>query len=108
MAVLLGIAAVAMVLPKCNERRELRRRKTELLEENLRLANSTRELTERHERFAKEPAFVERVAKESGMIKSDEIVFRYSNDPSGEAMAPARANSAEAAHSRMEERRHSR
>ena len=78
--VLVAISLVCEFLPKCHHLRELQRRKAELQAETHRTAAQTRELWEKEKRFNSDPAFVERVAKENGLIKPDEVVFRFTNE----------------------------
>ena len=42
-----------------------------------------RSLQEKQKRFSTGPAYVERVARETGMVKPDEVVFQYTNTPAG-------------------------
>jgi cell division protein FtsB len=78
--VLLCVGGVCAFLPKCNQLRELQRRKAQVAEENRHTAALARELREKEERFHTDPAFVERVAKETGMIKPEEVVFKFTDD----------------------------
>jgi cell division protein FtsB len=66
-------------LPRCNSLRELQRKRTALREENHVIAERTRELRVSQERFRTEPAFVERTARETGMIRPDETLFKFTD-----------------------------
>lgn len=78
--ILFGIGLVCVFLPKYNSLCELQRRKAELQEQNRQTAALTTEFQLKQERFRTDAAFVERVARETGMVKPDEIVFHFSND----------------------------
>ena len=51
--------------------------KNELQKENQRLETEIANLRTKQERFTSDPAFVERTAKEMGMIRTNEIVFKF-------------------------------
>ena len=77
--VLFAIGLVCIFLPKCHHLRQLQQRKTELQAENRETKALTRALQAKQERFSTDPAYVERVARKTGMVKPDEIVFQYTN-----------------------------
>ena len=77
--VLTAIVLVCVFVPKCHGIRELQRKKALLNEENRKLDQATKDLRLKRERFQSEPAFVERVAREAGMVRMDEIVFKFTN-----------------------------
>lgn len=79
LVILFGIGLVCAFVPKCHRVRELQRRKADLAEENRTLETATRSLLRKQERFRTEAAFVERTAREEGMARPDEVVFRYTN-----------------------------
>lgn len=79
--VLVIIGLVCVFLPKCHGLRELQRKKAVLQEENRDIDQATKDLRVKRERFKSDPAFVERVARETGMVRTDEVVFQFtSND----------------------------
>jgi cell division protein FtsB len=80
LVVLIAISLVCAFLPKCHQLRELQRQKAQLEAENRQAAAQTQELQAKEGRFRSDAAFVERVAKENGMLKPDEIVFRFTNE----------------------------
>lgn len=88
LAVLLIIGLVCIFLPKCNHLRQLQLRKGELQAENRELEAMTRDLQAKQERFGRDPAFVERIARETGMVKQGEVVFQFTNPAETEATAP--------------------
>ena len=75
--VLCLVGLSCLFIPKLQALRELHRRKEEVQSENLSTESRIRDLRTKRERFASDPAFVERVARESGMLKSDETVFKF-------------------------------
>ena len=74
--VLLVIGMICIFLPKCHSYQELLRKKADLDAENARLELSTRQLEQNQQRMQNDPAFVERVAREQGMAKPGETIFR--------------------------------
>lgn len=79
LGILFIIGLLCVFLPKCYEFRELQRKKTELQAENRRLEDLIAELRMNQHRFETDPEFMERVARETGMIREDEIVFKFTN-----------------------------
>lgn len=77
LAVILAVVVAFFVfLPKYNRLRQLQQQKLQLREENRRVQTRTLDLRQRQERFRGEPAFVERTAREMGMVKPGETVFK--------------------------------
>ena len=74
------IGVTCLFLPKCRGLKTLQQRKLQLSQENRELEEQTRELQGFQEKFRADPAFVERVARESGMVKAHETVFRVSSN----------------------------
>jgi cell division protein FtsB len=68
-------------VPRCNRLNALQRRKAALESKNRALEMETRELRTKQERFLTDPGFVEHTARETGMVKPGETVFRFTNDP---------------------------
>jgi cell division protein FtsB len=66
-----------MFLPLVQEDREYQRRESDLREEIRADEERVRELREKQARFQSDPAFVERVAHEIGLVKQDEVIFRF-------------------------------
>jgi len=76
--VVIGLACV--FIPKFREMNDLRQRRDDLQREGRATEAATRELRVKRERFSSDPRYVERVAKEAGMVKPGEIVFKFTND----------------------------
>jgi cell division protein FtsB len=74
--VLLAIGAVFVFLPPSQSIRQYQRKRLALQAENERLTEQIQELTEQQARFRSDPAFVERTAREAGMIKTNEVIFK--------------------------------
>ena len=83
-----AIAAACLLLPRCRRLNEMYRVKEQREQENLELADKTSELQSNQERFARDPAFVERTARDAGLVKPGETVFKFTNDPA-RATSPA-------------------
>ena len=78
--VLMVIGLICLFLPKCHRIRELQRKKAVLQEENSNLDLAARNLRLKRERFKSDPVFVERVAREAGMVRTDETVFKFTSN----------------------------
>jgi cell division protein FtsB len=74
-AVVAGV--VLMFVPKCSRFRELQREQERLRQENVAIEDRIRELRGDRESFATDSAFVERTAREAGMAKPDETVYKF-------------------------------
>jgi cell division protein FtsB len=80
--VLLSLAALVCVfLPKCHRLRELQRRRLHIEEQNRRLEARIHDLLEKERQFKTNPAFVERIAREAGMSRTNETVYRLDDAP---------------------------
>ncbi len=79
--ILFTIGLICIFLPRCHHLRQLQQRKAELQAENRETEAMTRALQAKQKRFSTDPAYVERVARETGMVKPDEVVFQYTNSP---------------------------
>jgi len=77
LAILVVVVLVRVFLPKCGRLRELQREKVAVEEENRAMEERTRELRTKRERFNNDPKFVERTARETGMVKPDETVYKF-------------------------------
>ncbi len=78
--VLVTIIAICIFIPQIQRVRELDRKIAELEQSVNEVEAATKELQIKQERFVTDPAFVERTAKESGLLKPDEIVFKFTNE----------------------------
>ena len=78
LVVLFVVGAACVFVPKGHHLRELQRKRDSLHEDNGRTELITRDLRERQQRFQNDPSFVERTAREAGMIRPNEVVFKYS------------------------------
>ncbi len=75
---LLGLVAViAWVLPKCQEYQRLQNSRMALDEENNRLEANIRQLETKRKRFGYDKEFVERTARELGMAKPGETIYKF-------------------------------
>ena len=85
LTVLLLIGLACVFAPKCRTVRELQRQKRDTEIANRAREHAVDELKRKQERFLSDPAFVERTARETGMIKPDEILFKLTNHHAGPA-----------------------
>ena len=77
LAVLFAIGLACVFVPPSRHLRELQRRKAEVLAENLRTQDMIRELRVKQQRFDTDPTFVERTARETGRVNTNEVVFKF-------------------------------
>lgn len=68
--------------------RALQAKNQDLQKENIITEEQTRELKRKQERFSADPAFVERTARESGMAKPNETIFKFTNKQTEETTEP--------------------
>ena len=73
------ITLVTIFLPRWRHLSELQSINLELKQENVETEEETRALKRKQERFLSDPRFVERTARESGMVKPTETVFKFTN-----------------------------
>lgn len=90
-AIIVGAVIVAMVcifIPKIQKHHELQDRKTAATEGQQKLKEEIRDLRVKQDRFASDPVFVERTARENNYVKPDEVVFKFTNDPPSSRTTP--------------------
>jgi cell division protein FtsB len=90
LVIVIPIGIASIFAPRCNNLHTLQKQKELLAEGNRQIDERARELQTRQERFISDPLFVERVAREAGMVRSNEVVFRVSPDnPAVIELAPS-------------------
>jgi cell division protein FtsB len=75
-AAMVTMLAIGLFAPKCRQLRQLQGEKIAMEQENRLLAEEIEELRLRQKKFHSDPAFVERTAKDLGMIKSNEFIIK--------------------------------
>ena len=80
LGILFLLILVCVFVPKCQRLHEESRKKAALEAGNRRIEAAIKELRSNQERFATDPAFVERTGREIGMAKPGEVVYRYTNE----------------------------
>jgi cell division protein FtsB len=85
------VVLTCIFLPKCREHRQLQKTKASLTESNQQKEADIRALVDKQQKFRTDPAFVERTAREAGLIKPNETVFRFSSSdtPSEPSQPPS-------------------
>ena len=81
LTVLILTGMVFIFGPKFSTLRKMQKDKNELKKENQRLETEITNLRTKQERFTSDPLFVERTAKEMNMIRTNEIVFIFEDEP---------------------------
>lgn len=77
--VLIGLLAIGAYLALSSPSQTLRenhRRRIQLMEESAQLTEQIQDLAEKQVRFRSDPVFVERTAREAGMVKTNEVIFK--------------------------------
>lgn len=87
--VMLAILAWSATVPKWRELREFERRKAELAREIAAEEEMIKLLRLKQEKFRGDPKFVERLAHDLGLARSNEVLIRVITDPAAPA-APDR------------------
>ncbi len=87
LAILILIGLLCVFTPKCRTLARLQDTRTELEEKNTETSVQIKDLKIKQERFSTEPAFVERTARESGMVSEGEVVYKFT-DPNGKVPEP--------------------
>lgn len=77
---LLVVVGISMFIPKIREYREYQRRAAKLEESTRHEEEMIKHLKMQQERFRTDPRFVEYIAHEMGMVKSNETVFTFIDD----------------------------
>ena len=80
LGILLLVTMLCVFVPKCQRLHEESRKKVALEAGNRRIEADIKELRSHQERFASDPAFVERTGREIGMAKPGEMVYKYTNE----------------------------
>ena len=76
LVLLVIFGVVCVFLPRSHALRHYQKRRVRLEEENQIMENRIRELSESQARFRADPAFVELTAREAGMVKSNEFIYK--------------------------------
>ena len=77
LAVLVLAGLVLVFTPKTRKLAYLQRVKQQIEERNAAKAAQIKDLQIRQERFISDPEFVERTAREAGMVTADEVVYKF-------------------------------
>jgi cell division protein FtsB len=78
-AILCAVWVVCMFIPKIKLIGDLQTKKADLQEQVGRMESNVKDLKDKQERFATDPAFVEKTARENGMVKTNELLFKFTN-----------------------------
>lgn len=73
---------LALFIPRYSQYNRLNQRIREMNETNRELEAAVRRLEMRQQRFVSDPAFVERTAREIGMARPNETIYKYYPDES--------------------------
>jgi cell division protein FtsB len=79
LAVLSVIAAICMLVPKFRLCDNLQTKRVEMQAEVDKIESQVKELKDKQERFTSDPQFVERTAKEMGLVKTNETLIKFTN-----------------------------
>lgn len=87
LGVLVVIGLLCVFTPKCRSLSRLQATRNTLQEQNEAKEEEIKDLKIKQERFTTEPAFVERTAREAGMVTTDEVVYKFT-DANGKVPEP--------------------
>ena len=73
------IIGVSLFLPRYQKLQRLQARRIQLEKDNRQIEEKVNSLAEKQRRFGSDPDFVERTAREAGMVKSNEVSYRVVN-----------------------------
>ena len=90
--VLLIVVMISFFVPKVRTLQDYQKRRYDLQQENRRKEAMIADLRRKQEQILSDPAFIERTARESGMVKQDEVVFKFTNSASRSPAWPASTN----------------
>ncbi len=79
LGVLVVIGLLCVFTPKCRSLTRLQKTRAEIEQQNADKEDEIKDLKVKQERFTTEPAFVERTARESGMVSPNEIVYKFTD-----------------------------
>lgn len=77
--VLIVIVMISFFLPKYRTLHDYQKKRYDLQQENQQKEAMIRELRHKQEQILSDPAFIERTAREAGMVKQDEVVIKFTN-----------------------------
>jgi cell division protein FtsB len=83
LAILCAVCVVCMFKPKMRLMDSLQTKTADMREQKAQLEAGIRDFEEKRERFNNDPAFVEQTAREIGMVKTNEVLFKFTNQPYG-------------------------
>ena len=70
------VGSACIYVPRINNMRALQQDKVRKEQENARIRAEIDDLRNRQERFQNDPGYVEHVAREQGMVKRGEVLFK--------------------------------
>ncbi len=89
LAAVFALGLLLMFWPKYHQYMEYQRRERDLAEE-IRIEEETIKRLKRYqERFPADSQFVERIAHDAGMVRSNEVIYTFVPDPQPDAPAGA-------------------
>ncbi len=94
LAVLVVIGLTLVFAPKLRSIAQLREKKNMLTAENEALEAQIRATREKQRRFTTEPSYVERTAREIGMVRPGETVYVFTNQAGRPSPVPAQPGGA--------------
>ena len=73
------IGAIFICLPQVRKMQAMQRTKTQYQQANQELTDGIETFKEKQERFSTDPKYVERTARDIGMVKPNETIFTFTN-----------------------------
>lgn len=76
----IGVVFIVLIFsPQLRKERMLQNRKAELRELNQRTQARLNDLVEKQNRFTTDPEYIKRIARENGMVETNETVVKFTN-----------------------------
>ena len=90
--VLIIVVMISFFIPKYRTLKGYQQKRYALQQENREKETIIRELRRKQELILSDPAFIERTAREAGMVKQDEVVFKFTNSALHSSAGPGLTN----------------
>jgi len=89
---LIVVVMISFFIPKYRTLKDYQQRRYALRQENREKETMIRELRRKQALILSDPAFIERTAREAGMVKQDEVVFKFTNSMQHSPASPGPTN----------------
>lgn len=81
LSILIVLSGILLAIPKMRHHQALQNNRDALEQGNLQMSQDVREHVTNQERFRTDDQFLVDVARDAGMVRSNELVFKFTNAP---------------------------